>query len=488
MSDSVVYAVVSNTREQNQNFQYWLNIIELLGKESPFFIVQNEKDGHAEPLKDITQIQERFPHTFKSVEQVNLKNAATDPRFEMLKQRLFYAATQLPHTQKEYLVSFINVKEKLLDLSKTQQTILFSQFKKLCKAEGIEDLELMNDYASTFTLLGIALHFADDIDLKSQVFLRPKWIIDALFAVLYNEKVEKQKGRFSEADAEMIWSDDVYEDMHGVLLKLMVKFHLCYEIPNTTDYIVPQRLPMREEPFVPSADATHLLYRYRFLPSGILTQLTCRLHTRIEDNKVWNDAVQFCNKNGNGHVFVRENSNNNQLEIFGFGTQKAELINVVVDTIDEIHVKSKFGNLKVEKLVPCPCTVCENRRAKQEDADFFEYDLLIQDLQNGETESDRCKYSRKRFLIKDILKNASIRLFKIEEIKQLLVRDKVGEALNILRGMFSDDDEVIIQLSRLTKVQRSDRTGQLSSDEANREQNKIIQGILGLLREKEKDS
>ena len=79
MSDSVVYAVVSNTREQNPNFQYWLNIIELLGKDSPFFIVQNEKDGHSEPLKDITQIQERFPHTFKSVEQVNLKMQQLTP-------------------------------------------------------------------------------------------------------------------------------------------------------------------------------------------------------------------------------------------------------------------------------------------------------------------------------------------------------------------------------------------------------------------------
>ena len=45
LSDSVVYAVLSNARKQNPNFTYWLNIIELLGKNSPFVIVQNEKDG-----------------------------------------------------------------------------------------------------------------------------------------------------------------------------------------------------------------------------------------------------------------------------------------------------------------------------------------------------------------------------------------------------------------------------------------------------------
>jgi Ras of Complex, Roc, domain of DAPkinase len=51
MSDSAVYALLSNEREQNPNFQYWLNIIELLGKDSPVVIVRNEKEGHCEPLK-----------------------------------------------------------------------------------------------------------------------------------------------------------------------------------------------------------------------------------------------------------------------------------------------------------------------------------------------------------------------------------------------------------------------------------------------------
>jgi hypothetical protein len=211
MSDSVVYAVLSNTREQNLNFQY------------------------------------------------------------------FYAATQLPHTQKEYLTSFVNVRNQLEMLSKAAQSITFKQFKDLCKAEGIEDVELMNDYARTFTLLGIALYFADDVHLETQVFLRPKWIIDALFALLYAPSVENQSGRFSTRDVKNIWTDDDYEGMHGILLQLMEKFYLCYAIPHSSDYIVPQRLPVRAEPFVPTPDATHILYRYKFLPSGLLIQLTCRL-------------------------------------------------------------------------------------------------------------------------------------------------------------------------------------------------------------------
>jgi internalin A len=485
----VVYAVLSNTREQNQNFQYWLNIIELLGKESPFFIVQNEKDGHAEPLKDISQIQERFPQTFQSVEHVNLKNAATDPRFDALKLKLFDAATQLPHTQKEYLVSFVNVRQQLERLSATAQTISFRAFKQLCKAEGIEDPELMNDYARTFTLLGIALHFEDDVHLSAQVFLRPKWIIDALFAVLYAAIVEQQEGKFSAADAKTIWHAEEYDDMHGVLLQLMVKFHLCYAIPHTQDFIVPQRLPTRakEDAFVPPPDATHLVYRYKFLPSGLLTQLTCRLHQRIESNKVWNDAVQFRAKNGQGHVFVRENNTDNHLELFGFGTDKADLLNVVVDTIDEIHLNSKFGNLKVEKLVPCPCPTCATKRAQQEDAFFFEYDILIQDLRDGETESDKCKFSRKRFPIRDILKNASIRLVNIDKIRDLLADNKIDDAVKILRRVLPQNDEVIVQSQRFVRLEEQNRLGQLLDGEFNVQWNRIIKDIVAMLRARENE-
>ena len=487
MSDSVVYALLSNTRDQNPNFQYWLNIIEMLGKDSPFFIIQNEKDGHAEPLKDITQIQERFPDTFRSVEQVNLKNAETDPRFDILERRLLYAATQLPHTRKEYPLSFIHVRRALENLSKTQQTIPFKQFKDLCKAEGISDQDLMNDYARTFTYLGIALHFADDLHLKTQIFLRPKWIIDALFGLLYAPIVEAQNGRFSASDAETIWTGDEYEDMHGVLLQLMLRFKLCYELPSKQGYIVPQRLPTRVEPFVPPPDATHIVYRYRFLPSGILTQLTCTLHTRIEEDKAWNDAVQFSAKSGQGRVFVRENSSADSIEVFGYGQDKADLLNMVVDAIDEVHDTSKFGNLKVEKLVPCPCPICATARTKQEPAEFFDYNFLMELLRDGETESDRCKLSKRKFPIRDILKASNIRGFKIKQVKEYLANDRVEDALSMLRGQFPEDSEIVVQLSRINRHGRRDRMGQMERQESSVERNKIIKGVMDMLNDWDKE-
>ncbi len=517
LSDSVVYAVLSNEREQNPNFQYWLNIIELLGKDSPVYIVQNEREGHAEPLKDVAQIQERFPHTFRSVEQVNLSKAATDGRFEALKLKLFHEATRLPHTQKEYLTSFVNVRRQLQTLAETEHSIGYKDFKKLCRDEGITDELLMQDYAHTFTFLGIALHFHDDIHLKTSVFLRPKWMIDALFQLLYHPKVEAQAGRFSESDADGIWAEPEYDDMHGILLRLMEKFHLCYNIANTKDYIVPQRLPARTEPFVPPADATQVVFRYKFMPSGILTQLTCRLHHRIEqpspyietpvsiapsttpvetgvstysatDNRhmVWSDAVQFSDKNSSGRVFVREVQTTHFLEINAFGPHKADMLNQVVDILDDIHANTKFGNLRVEKLVPCPCVECARRRSQREEAEFFNYDFLLELLRDGETESDRCRLSKRKFPIRDILKNAEVRVFKVEHIRELIAADQIEAALRLLRGQFEESSEVVVQMGRLSNLEREHRLGKLSDKDYRQEKSRISAGVLATLRELER--
>ena len=480
MSDSAVYALLSNEREQNPNFQYWLNIIELLGKDSPVVIVRNEKDGHCEPLKNAAQIQERFSN-IRNVQPVDLKLADTDPRFLPLKQMLLSEAQLLPHVRKEYPTSFSNVRDKLQTLATQQQAITFVEFKKLCKEEGIENIDLMNDYARTFTILGIALHFHEDIYLKKQVFLRPKWIIDALFGLLYHDKIEKQNGRFDEHDVAEIWKGDEYEDLQGELLRLMQIFELCYQMDGTKSYIVPQRLPERIDLFH-EPEATQVQYKYKFMPKGMLTRLTCRLHKRIKDDQVWSDAVQFSDKNGKSKVFVREIYNEHTIEINAFGKGKEDLLNQVIDTLDDIHDTAQLANLRVEKLVPCPCPECT--RPNNKDPFFFKYNFLIKKLtRNGNTKVD-CEKSTDEVYISEILKQSGVRVFKKEEIENLIAGDRIEEALNLLRGQFKEDSDVIKLMGQLQHLQRQrliDNT--VSFDDYNREKNRITEGVMKVLKE-----
>ena len=196
---------------------------------------------------------------------------------------------------------------------------------------------------------------------------------------------------------------------------------------------------------------------------------------------VWSDAVQFVDKSGTGRAFVRELQSEHSIEINAFGAQKADILNQVVDILDDIHANTKYGNLRFEKLVPCPCAECANRRSRQEEAEFFNYDFLLELLREGETESDRCRLSKRKFPIRDILKNAQVRIFKIEQIHDLIAADQIERALNLLRGQFDDDHGIILQMSRLSELEKKQRLGKLSEKDYNLEKNRIRDAVLKTL-------
>lgn len=387
LSDSSLYALVHNQRKENTNFRYWLNIIELLGKSSPVIIVLNEVEGHQGDLETYASIKARFANVESPAHHVNIKQAKTDERFAVLKKQLEALASdpeKLPHLSKFRPVSFIQVRNRMEALAKTIQYISWQAYQAICTDAGVDDEALMQDYSKTMTVLGICLHFAEDMELKDTVFLNPKWIIDALFALLYNEKVTAQNGEFCETDTSAIWSEEVYRSMHSKLVRLMENFELCYRIEGSEPrkYLVPQRLPSAGESFPwQESEVVKVVYRYKFIPSGILTRLTCRLHKNIEAKHVWNDTVIFTNKTKDARVFVRERYGENELWIDAAGIKRSELLNKVIEEIDNIHESTKFANLKVDKLLPCNCRTCKDAEEKS----WHKYENLVRRLGKGKS-------------------------------------------------------------------------------------------------------
>ncbi|MDX1940566.1 MAG: COR domain-containing protein [Saprospiraceae bacterium] len=403
LTGSSLYALVTNEREQNPNFQYWLNIIEMLGGKSPVLIVQNEIAGHSEPIKNAAAIRERFDNVVNPFQQVDLSKAATDKRFDQLKEEIIHQALRLPHIGKEYPTSYVRVREALENEAKAgKHYISWSAYKDLCTAVNVDNADVMQDIATTFTILGVCLHFKDDMVLKKFVFLNPKWIIDALFQLIYHEKVIAQKGKFSELDAEEIWAHPDYEGMEDKLIRIMENFELCYRMKDSDNYIVPQRLPAEDESYGWNEPrATKVQYAYKFMPKGLITRLTCRLHEKIEGENVWNDAVIFAMPKA--RAFVREVYAEERIAIEVSGEKRGDLLNRILDEVDDIHRKSNFANLQVEKLVPCSCAVCSEAKTPH----FFDYDYLIELLDDGEYD-ERCKESKKKVDIREVLLKTGI--------------------------------------------------------------------------------
>ena len=131
------------------------------------------------------------------------------------------------------------------------------------------------------------------------VILQNEWATEAVFRILDDETVKKKLGRFNHEDCERLWKDSVYAHMHAELLALMQKFELCYKLRDSKPptWLAPQLLP----PAKPKALADWgksedlvLRYKYDFLPKGMISRLTVRLHRFVLNPEMaWITGVLF---------------------------------------------------------------------------------------------------------------------------------------------------------------------------------------------------
>ena len=409
LTGNSLYALVTNERIQDSvHLPYWLNIIEMLGKKSPVLLIQNKDGGHCQALRDEAAIRARFGNVHNRVFQTDLSQAVSELEFADLRREIVHQASLLPHVERDYLASFVELRGKLE--AEADREIHYLNWEDYLALMPELSKDLLRDYANALTFLGVCQYFPNDAMLSGFVFLRPKWIIDALFALLLHSSLETKRGHFTEMDTFNIWQGSEYQGMHVLLVRMMEEFELCYRVEGGNhSYILPQRLPSESKTYGWNEPGdTPVQYRYKFMPKGILTRLICRLHERIETDpergqRVWCDAVIFTLPDGKGRVFAREVYSENTIELLASGDKRAEMLNEVIRKMDDINRDAKYDNLQFEKLVPCPCEVCQNGEKKH----FFDFQLLVDLLEEGEAE-ERCHVSRRKQNISEVLQFAGV--------------------------------------------------------------------------------
>ncbi|HNI43778.1 MAG TPA: leucine-rich repeat domain-containing protein, partial [Chitinophagales bacterium] len=436
LTGNALYVLLSNDREQNPNFEYWLNIIELLGQGSKVLIVQNHKQGYCETIKNAAGIRERFPNVLNPFHGLDISKVEKEhrPQYDALERTIVNEALSIPTVQRVFARSFVRVRVRLEELAADPEKhyITWQEYLILCKEEGISE-ETAQDYANAYTAVGVCLHYPDHYQLCNYVFLRPKWIIDALFDVLYSDDVKN--GELDSRRLHHIWQGEQYATMRGNLLLLLELFELCYRVQDQEHlYIVPQRLPDAQESHgIAIEDGVRVQYEYKFMPKGIITRFICRQKNKIVQGKVWNDAVALSYRGET--AFVHEVFSENIIKVVATSQHNSDLLNSIVDTLDAIHQSflDEGFNLKVEKLIPCSCSVCQNEDAPY----YFDYNYLRDLLADGETQ-ERCQKSRKQQDIRRLLQATQLKSRPLGKAGVFYANEDLQQAIDlVMRHRFS---------------------------------------------------
>ena len=345
-----LYALVADSPREDNNFYWWLKVAELLSDNSPILIIKNEKQDRQ------CQVNERqLRGEFINLKEVLATNLATNRGLAEIKKAIKLYISNLPHVGTPLPKLWVRVRTAIENHSRNY--ISLEAYHQLCKVNNLTDREDMLRLSRYLHDLGVCLHFQDDSTLKHYVILKPEWGTTAVYKVLDNSTVKQNLGCFTQDNLADIWQDSEYAEMRDELLQLMMRFKLCYPIPNrSSHYTAPQLLDIEQPHY--TWDKSHnliLRYKYEFMPKGIISRFIVETHPWIEQQKlVWRSGV-ILNKNET-RAEVIENYNQQEIKVRVSGNRKKELLAVVTHELEKIH--RSFERLQYQTLVPCNCKEC----------------------------------------------------------------------------------------------------------------------------------
>jgi internalin A len=121
-----------------------------------------------------------------------------------------------------------------------------------------------------------------------------------------------------------------------------------------------------------------LRYRYEFLPKGVISRLTVRLHRFVRNPEMaWVTGILF-ERNATA-VLVEVLPNGREIELRAHGPEQKELLSVVSSDLDSLNESFQGLRDKVDKLVPCNCKLCRAGSSPH----FFEQKDLLRRKEHG---------------------------------------------------------------------------------------------------------
>ncbi|BAY07462.1 COR domain-containing protein [Calothrix sp. NIES-2098] len=402
LTERSLYGLVADTRKENTDFYWWLKVVELLSANSPVLIIKNEKQDRQ------CEVNERqLRGEFTNLKELLATNLATNRGLADIKQTIQDYISKLAHVGTSLPKLWVRVRSALENYSGNY--ISFEEYCNLCRVNNLTDRKEMLRLSRYLHDLGVCLHFQDDSILKHYVILKPEWGTTAVYKVLDNEIVKNNLGCFTRDNLKDIWKNSKYSNMQDELLQLMMRFKLCYPIPNLSgSYIAPQLLDINQPEYTwEKSNNLILRYKYEFMPKGILTRFMVETHPWIErQNLVWRSGIVLNKDQTRAEVI--EHYNQKEIKIRVIGNRKKELLAVITHELEKIH--KSFERLQYDTLVPCNCKKCEVNETP------YTYPLdELHEFLNADDYQIQCRKSRQMVDVRRLIDDVNLPRLEAEQ-------------------------------------------------------------------------
>ena len=357
LTERSLYLLVMNNREEElaNRLEYWLKLIETLGKSAPVIIVGNKIDEHPLDL-DRHGLQTKYPN----IKGFIGTSCATGLGISELKQKITeIIANEMPHVFDPIPVKWLNLKDKLEQ--DDRDYITYQEYEQKCIETGITRESSRHTLVRLLHELGIVLNFADDKRIKDTNVLKPEWVTVGAYRVINdNLLMTEHKGVLHWQDSARIFQpksrkdrdDYPTEESRKFILRMMEKFELCFPMEDHNhqdypDYLIPDLLPKNEPDTGEWKDCLNFEYHYdKVLPNSVISRFIVKSHdliARTNYRTYWRTGVILANKEGN-KAYVKADLEDAKIfiHISGNSPTRRSFLSIIRHTFDQIHDRPKL--------------------------------------------------------------------------------------------------------------------------------------------------
>lgn len=392
LTERTMYVVVLSARDDtpNERARYWLHNVRSFAGNAPVLLVLNQMDQNLGASLDETELRQIAP----AITEIVMLSAQYDSREAFNTQftaSLLGQINRMGNLNYQFPVSWNRIKQKLESMESPY--IRGTQYAEICKSSGVDDTSTQRSLLNWFNDLGVSFCYGG-AKMDDYVILRPDWLTNAIYMLLYNKLENARNGIVSLQTIYEVLAPKTGERnrIRSVLpnvtytreettfvINVLRRFRMSYPISEHEEFI-----PMLCDAHISPAAAEYehdpatLEFRmvYEYLPNNVIHRLMLDLHDDLDMDHIWRTGARFVqNSTGLSAVVVGEGD---ELRIYVRSTHERcpvyHYLDVIRKTVDQINADmgltrpARFIIYKVGSL-----------------AERFNYDELIHALGDGKT-------------------------------------------------------------------------------------------------------
>lgn len=433
LTKRTLYVVFVNARDntQDERAYYWLHNIKTFANGSKVILVLNQMDQNPSASVNETALFELYPQ-LADIIKISAKEMSTNEFNQGIKDIIINRILDIPCVNEPFLPSWKSLKSELQNMQ--AYYIDSSEYEKICLQCGIINEEERRDLLEWFSDLGVSFCYNGNSVLSNYMVLRPDWITNAIYIILFNGIKISHNGLIKHEDIHAVLKSGdnstvfkrvinniTYSTIETeYVLGVIRKFRLSYRMDDDTEFIpmlCDRNENLNAKEFYNKEDVLEFYLEYEYLPNNVLHRLMVDMRNYLNTDFVWLTGAIFELKECNNMALVKIEDNKLKIYIKSGNALYPPIfcLNLIKNAV--ININRNLGLVATE-------TIVYKKNLQKEE---FEYEYLMASYNHG-NKTVFSKVFKNNIFIEDIL-NQSDR--SVDDKKSKLINDIVDACIKM---------------------------------------------------------